>query len=120
MEEELVKWQQEINLLKLRKPSMTIGNIINDPEKVCYNEYYGFLQYNQFLIGLQFKNIIHQYFDNIKVIVVVGFFLYRCLLYTSFSADIFFTFWRTSWRDWARSIIMVVGLWLTSVSVISC
>uniref|UniRef100_A0A8W8M063 Uncharacterized protein n=1 Tax=Magallana gigas TaxID=29159 RepID=A0A8W8M063_MAGGI len=33
MEEELVKLQQEINMLKLKKPSMTIGNIINDPEK---------------------------------------------------------------------------------------
>lgn len=34
MEEELVKLQQEINMLKLKKPSMTIGNIINDPEKM--------------------------------------------------------------------------------------
>lgn len=54
MEEELVKLQQEINMLKLKKPSMTIGNIINDPEKVCYNESYRFLQYmyKDFLIGL--------------------------------------------------------------------
>uniref|UniRef100_A0A8W8P228 F5/8 type C domain-containing protein n=1 Tax=Magallana gigas TaxID=29159 RepID=A0A8W8P228_MAGGI len=33
MEEELVKLQQEISMLNLRKLSMTIGNIINDPEK---------------------------------------------------------------------------------------
>ena len=54
MEEELVKLQQEINMLKLKKPSMTIGNINNDPEKVCYNENYRFLQYmyKDFLIGL--------------------------------------------------------------------
>nr|XP_034321111.1 THAP domain-containing protein 2-like [Crassostrea gigas] len=34
MEEELVKLQQEISMLNLRKLSMTIGNIINDPEKM--------------------------------------------------------------------------------------
>eukprot|EP00105_Crassostrea_gigas_P031732 XP_011454512.1 PREDICTED: uncharacterized protein LOC105347234 [Crassostrea gigas] len=34
IEEELVKLQQEINMLKLKNPSMTIGNIINDPEKM--------------------------------------------------------------------------------------
>ncbi|XP_061174797.1 uncharacterized protein LOC133183938 [Saccostrea echinata] len=40
MEEEILKLQQEINTLKLRKPSMTIGNIINDPEKMLlYTSY---------------------------------------------------------------------------------